>query len=308
MASGSKVVIIAALIGNGLISITKFVAASITGSSAMLSEGIHSLVDTGNQVLLLYGLKRAARPADADFPFGYGKEIYFWSFIVAILIFALGGGISIYEGFQHMQHPEPISNPMINYIVLGLALIFEGAAWYFAFREFSRVKGRWGYLEAIQRAKDPTIFVVLFEDSAAMLGLIVAFFGVLLSQTTGILIFDGVASVIIGMILIGTSIWLAYETKGLLIGESANQSVIQGIRDTLQGKSNVDHVNEILTMHMGPDFILANISVDFADAISARDVETDIAAIDRSIKQKYPQIKRVFIEAEKRGNKYPHNS
>jgi cation diffusion facilitator family transporter len=308
MASGSRTVIFAALIGNALISITKFAAASITGSSAMLSEGIHSLVDTGNQVLLLHGLKRAAKPADADFPFGYGKEIYFWSFIVAILIFALGGGISIYEGIHHVQHPEPISNPMVNYIVLGLALVFEGVAWYFAFREFSRVKGRWGYLEAIQRAKDPSIFVVLFEDSAAMLGLVVAFFGVLLSQTSGILIFDGIASVIIGLILIGTSIWLAYETKGLLIGESANHSVIQGIRDTLQAKSNIDHVNEILTMHMGPDFILANISVDFSDAISARDVEIDIAAIDNSIKQKYPQIKRVFIEAEKRGNKYPHNS
>jgi len=308
MASGSRTVILAALIGNSLISITKFVAASITGSSAMMSEGIHSLVDTGNQILLLYGLKRAARPADADFPFGYGKEIYFWCFIVAILIFALGGGISIYEGVQHVQHPEPISNPMVNYIVLGLALIFEGVAWYFAFREFSRVKGRWGYFEAIQRAKDPSIFVVLFEDSAAMLGLIVAFLGILLSQTTGILIFDGIASVIIGFILIGTAIWLAYETKGLLIGESANRPVIQGIRDTLQSKSNINHVNEILTMHMGPDYILANISVDFADAISARDVEADIAAIDRSIKQKYPQIKRVFIEAEKRGNKYPHNS
>ncbi|MDH3762835.1 MAG: cation transporter, partial [Gammaproteobacteria bacterium] len=183
-----------------------------------------------------------------------------------------------------------------------------GAAWYFAFREFSRVKGRWGYLEAIQRAKDPSIFVVLFEDSAAMLGLMVAFIGVLLTQTTGILIFDGIASVIIGLILIGTAVWLAYETKGLLIGESANQSVIRGIRDTLQAKSNIDHVNEVLTMHMGPDFILANISVDFADAISAQQVEADVAAIDRSIKQKYPQIKRVFVEAEKRGNKYPHNS
>ena len=307
MASGSKLVIIAALIGNALISITKFVAASITGSSAMMSEGIHSLVDTGNQVLLLYGLKRAAKPPDADFPFGYGKEIYFWSFIVAILIFALGGGISIYEGIQHVKHPEPISNPMINYIVLGLAMIFEGAAWFFAYREFSRVKGRWGYLEAIQRAKDPTIFVVLFEDSAAMLGLLVAFIGVLLTQTTGILVFDGIASVIIGVILIGTAVWLAYETKGLLIGESANQSVIQGIRDSLQGHTNINHVNEILTMHMGPDFILANISVDFANAISAQQVETDVAAIDRSIKQKYPQIKRVFIEAEKRGNKYPHD-
>jgi cation diffusion facilitator family transporter len=288
MASGSKLVIIAALIGNALISITKFVAASITGSSAMMSEGIHSLVDTGNQVLLLYGMKRAAKPPDADFPFGYGKEIYFWSFIVAILIFALGGGISIYEGIQHIKHPEPISNPLVNYIVLGLALVFEGAAWYFAFREFSRVKGRWGYFEAIQRAKDPSIFVVLFEDSAAMLGLIVAFVGVWLSQSTGILIFDGIASVVIGFILVGTAIWLAYETKGLLIG--------------------IQHINEILTMHMGPDFILANISVDFADAISAQQVEADIAAIDRNIKQAFPQIKRVFIEAEKRGNKFPHGS
>jgi cation diffusion facilitator family transporter len=308
MASGSKRVIIAALIGNSLISITKFVAASITGSSAMMSEGIHSLVDTGNQVLLLYGMKRAEKPPDADFPFGYGKEIYFWSFIVAILIFALGGGISIYEGIRHIQHPEPISNPLVNYIVLGLALVFEGAAWYFAFREFSRVKGRWGYLEAIQRAKDPSIFVVLFEDSAAMLGLIVAFSGVWLSQSTGILIFDGIASVIIGFVLVGTAIWLAYETKGLLIGESANQSVIRGIRSALEAKSNIQHINEILTMHMGPDFILANISVDFADTISAQQVEADIAAIDRGIKQAFPQIKRVFIEAEKRSNKFPPGS
>ena len=308
MASGSKFVIIAALIGNSLISVTKFVAASITGSSAMMSEGIHSLVDTGNQILLLYGMKRAAKPADDDFPFGYGKEIYFWSFIVAILIFALGGGISIYQGIQHVQHPEPIANALVNYIVLGLALVFEGAAWYFAFREFSRVKGRWGYLEAIQRAKDPSIFVVLFEDSAAMLGLLVAFAGVWLSQATGILIFDGIASIIIGLILLGTSVWLAYETKGLLIGESANQPVIRGIRDTLRGKANINYVNEVLTMHMGPDFILANISVDFDDSITAKQVEADIAAIDRSIKQEYPQIKRVFIEAEKRGNKYPPGS
>jgi len=253
MASGSKLVIIAALIGNGLISITKFAAASITGSSAMMSEGIHSLVDTGNQLMLLHGMKRAAKPPDDDFPFGYGKEIFFWSFIVAILIFALGGGISIYEGIQHIRHPEPISNPLVNYIVLTLALLFEGAAWYFAFREFSRVKGRWGYLEAIQRAKDPSIFVVLFEDSAAMLGLVIAFIGIWLTQSTGILIFDGIASVIIGVILVGTAIWLAYETKGLLIGESANRPVVRGIREVLKAQSNIEHINEVLTMHMGPD-------------------------------------------------------
>lgn len=300
MASGSKKVIFAALAGNSLISITKFVAAGMTGSSAMLSEGIHSLVDTGNQFLLLYGMKQAAKPADEDFPFGHGKEIYFWSFIVAILIFALGGGISIYEGIKHLQQPEAISNPMINYVVLGLAMVFEGAAWFFAFKEFKKVKGKWGYIEAIQRAKDPSIFVVLFEDSAAMLGLLVAFLGVALSQATGILIFDSIASIIIGLILIGTSIWLAYETKSLLIGESANHATIQGVRNILQETDSIGCVNEVLTMHMGPDFILANISVDFDDVITADEMETTIASIDKTIKQQYPQIKRIFIEAEKR--------
>lgn len=265
----------------------------------MLSEGIHSLVDTGNQVLLLHGLKQAAKPADEDFPFGHGKEVYFWSFIVAILIFALGGGISIYEGIRHLQNPEAISSPVINYIVLGLAMIFEGAAWLFAFREFKLQKGKWGYIEAIQRAKDPSIFVVLFEDSAAMLGLIVAFAGVALSQATGILIFDSIASIIIGMILVGTSIWLAYETKGLLIGESANKPTIQGIRDILNSSDGVEHVNEVLTMHMGPDFILANISVDFNNAKTADDIERIIARIDHDIKTQFPHIKRIFIEAEK---------
>ena len=303
MSSASKKVILAALAGNALISITKFGAAAYTGSSAMLSEGIHSLVDTGNQILLLYGIKRAAKPADADFPFGYGKEVYFWSFIVAILIFALGGGISIYEGISNLQHPEPISNPMVNYVVLGLAMVFEGFAWQFAFKEFNKTRGKWGYIEAIQRAKDPTIFVVLFEDSAAMLGLLVAFAGVALSQYTGILIFDSLASILIGLILIGTSIWLAYETKGLLIGESANRSIINDVRDILRTNNSIEHVNEVLTMHMGPDFILANISVDFSDAKTAAEIETTIAEIDAAIKAGNPLIKRIFIEAEKRGRK-----
>jgi cation diffusion facilitator family transporter len=301
MASGSKKVIIAALIGNTLISITKFTAALMTGSSAMLSEGIHSLVDTGNQMLLLYGLKQAKKPADENFPFGYGKEVYFWSFIVAILIFALGGGISVYEGIRHLQHPKPILNPLINYIVLALAMLFEGAAWYFAFREFSRAKGKWGYIEAIQRAKDPSVFVVLFEDTAAMLGLLVAFAGVALTQMTGMTYFDGTASIIIGLILIGTAIWLAHETKGLLIGESANRPVIDGIREILQSNTLVEHVNEVLTIHMGPDFILANLSVDFRDQVTADEIESVIAEMDQTIKEHYPQIKRIFIEAEKRG-------
>lgn len=299
MATGSKKVIFAALIGNSLISITKFMAAFYTGSSAMLSEGIHSLVDTGNQILLLHGIKQSEKPADEYFPFGHGKEIYFWSFIVAILVFSLGGGISIYEGIQHLLNPSEMKNPMINYIVLGLAMLFEGAAWAFALREFSRAKGKWSYIEAVKRAKDPSLFVVLFEDSAAMLGLFVAFIGIALTQYTGFLYFDGIASIVIGLILIGTAIWLAYETKGLLIGESANPYVVNGIKKILQVSPVIDHVNEVLTMHMGPDYILVNLSVDFRDTITADEVELTIEKLDKEIKQQFPEIKRIFIEAEK---------
>ncbi len=299
MSTGSRKVIIAALAGNALIAVTKFAAALFTGSSAMLSEGIHSLVDTGNQFLLLYGMKQAAKPADEDFPFGYGKEIYFWSFVVAILIFALGGGVSVYEGVRHVLHPAEINNPFINYIVLGFAMLFEGAAWFFALREFKRGKGKWGYIEAVKRAKDPSVFVVLFEDSAAMLGLMVAFLGILLTQLTGILYLDGLASIIIGLILISTAIWLAYETKGLLIGEAANKPVVQGMRLILQANKNIEVVNEVLTMHMGPNFILANISVDFKDNLSVGDIENSIVEIDLAIKTKYPLVQRIFIEAER---------
>lgn len=300
MASGSKKVIYAALIGNFMIALTKFIAASITGSSAMLSEGIHSVVDTGNQVLLLWGIRQSRRPPDEKFPFGHGKEIYFWSFVVAILIFAVGAGISIYEGIHQIGERQPIENASVNYFVLGLAMIFEGAAWYFALAQFTRVKGKWGYIEAVQRGKDPSMFVVLFEDSAAMLGLVLAFFGILLSQTTGNPVFDGIASVMIGLILAGTAAWLAHETKGLLIGERANLHVIAGIRQIVQTSAEVNHVNEILTMHMGPEFILLNLSVDFRDEALAPDIEAAVARIDGEIKRAYPEVKRIFIEAEPR--------
>lgn len=298
MAGSSKKVIFAALAGNTLIAITKFIAAAITGSSAMLSEGIHSLVDTGNQFLLLHGMRQSKKPADERFPFGHGKEVYFWSFVVAILVFALGAGISIYEGVRHVLHPEPISNPLLNYIILGLAMLFEGFAWFFALTEFTKAKGKWGYIEAVQRGKDPTMFVVLFEDSAAMLGLLVAMAGILLSQFTGILIFDGLASIVIGLILAGTAIWLAYETKGLLIGESANKSVVEGIRQMVQSYPQVRTTNEVVTMHMGPDFILLNLSVDFNDELDAAELKVLISQIDKGIKARYPAVKRIFIEAE----------
>lgn len=300
MASGSKKVIVAALVGNTLIAVTKFAAAAFTGSSAMLSEGIHSVVDTGNQVLLLYGLRRAKRPPDPEYPFGHGKEVYFWSFVVAILIFAVGAGISIYEGIRHLLDPHPVTDPLVNYIVLALAMVFEGVAWTYAFVEFNKTRGRLGYFEAVHNGKDPTLFVVLFEDTAAMLGLLVAFAGVALAHLTGIGWFDGAASIVIGLILAATAAWLAYETKGLLIGEAAGRRVVDGIRRILLEFREVRHVNEILTMHMGPDFILLNLSVKFADDVTALELESTVARIEKRIKSDYPLIRRIFVEAEKR--------
>ena len=302
MASSRKLVIYAALIGNALIAVMKFIAASITGSSAMLSEGVHSVVDTGNQILLLYGLKQAQKPADKRFPFGHGKEIYFWSFAVAILIFAVGAGISLYEGVHSLLNPHPLENLKINYIVLSLAIVFEGAAWFFALKEFNRSRGEKGYIEAVQRGKDPSLFVVLFEDSAALLGLMVAMLATFLTQITGNLYFDGLASILIGCILGGTALWLALETKGLLIGEAASNSVVIGIEKLVASTASVEHVNEVLTMHMGPDFILANISVKFSNDTTAIEIEEAVASLDKRIKAEYANVKRVFIEAEARNS------
>ena len=297
--SSSKKVIVAALIGNSIISVAKFTAATITGSSAMLSEGIHSVVDTGNQVLLLYGLRQAQKPPDEMFPFGHGKEVYFWSFVVAILIFSIGAGISVYEGIGQILNPHAIENPMVNYVVLGFALVVEGAAWYLAFTEFRRIKGDLGYLQAVKRSKDPSVFLILFEDSAAMLGLLIAAIGVYLSTSLGYLWMDGVASITIGLVLAGTATWLAIETKGLLIGERANPEIVDGIRTLASSYSKVNKVHEVLTMHMGPEFILVNISVKFVDTATAVEIESTIEQIDRAIKSDYPRVKRIFVEAER---------
>ncbi len=299
MAGSPKKVIYAALVGNFLVATTKFIAAGITGSSAMLSEGIHSIVDTGNQFLLLLGMQRSQKPADLLFPFGHGREIYFWSFVVAIMIFAVGAGISIYEGIRHMLHPIPMGKPLVNYLVLLLAMVFEGGALAVAVREFSKTKGDRGIIDAVRRGKDPTLFVVLFEDTAAMLGLLAASLGIFLTQVTGNPVFDGAASVVIGLILGGTAGWLAYETKGLLIGESADRRTVQGIHGVLEASQVIEQVNEILTMHMGPDDILVNVSVRFKDEISAAMVREEIEQLDKGIKRLYPRIKRVFIEAER---------
>lgn len=303
--SSRKLVIYAALVGNTLIAAVKFVAAYMTGSSAMFSEGIHSLVDTGNQGLLLYGLKRSKRPPDERFPFGYGKELYFWSFIVALLIFAVGGGVSIYEGVKRFGHPEPMENFLLNYAVLGAALLFEGGAWWLALKEFGKLKGGHGYIEAVKKGKDPSVFVILFEDSAAMLGLLVALSAVGLSQLTGYTYFDGMASIIIGLILVCTAMWLAYETKGLLIGEGANLHVVRGIKALIGKEPSINHVNEVLTMHMGPEYVLVTVSVDFSDRVTIMEIEQAVAGLDQDIKQAYPNVKRIYIEAESMTQKKP---
>ena len=294
----SKKVIYAALAGNGMIAVTKFGAAVFTGSSAMFSEAIHSVVDMGNQGLLLLGLRRAKRPPDSSHPFGYGMELYFWTFVVAILIFAVGAGISIYEGVHRISSPQPITNPYVNYVVLVLAMVFEAFAWAVAFREFRRTKGRLGYLEAVRRSKDPTVFTVLFEDSAAMLGLIVALVGIFLAQVLNMPALDGVASVVIGIILAVTAILLAYETKSLLIGERARPEVIGGIREIVRRFPQIIAVNELLTMHMGPRDVLLNLSVDFDDRVKSAEVEEAISDMEQQIKASFPDVKRVFIEAQ----------
>lgn len=297
-ASSSKKVIYAALIGNFLIAITKFGASAVTGSSAMLSEAIHSVVDTGNQGLLLHGMRRARRPPDPSHPFGYGMELYFWTFVVAIMVFAVGAGLSIYEGIDRLRYPHPVSDPMINYIVLGCAMVFEGIAWTIAFREFRKQQGPHGFLRAVRRSKDPTIFTVLFEDTAAMLGLVVAFVGIALGQYYGNSHYDAAASLLIGCILAITAILLAIESKALLIGESASRETVAELSEIAAGTPGIIAVNETLTMHFGPQDVLLNLSVDFDDALGSPEVEAAISALEARIKNAFPEIKRVFVEAQ----------
>ena len=297
-AKSSKKAIYAALAGNGMIALTKFFASAYTGSSAMFSEAIHSVVDTGNQILLLYGIKRSERPADKTHPFGYGMEVYFWSFVVAILLFGLGSGVSIYEGISKIQNPHPVTNPFVNYIVICFAIIFETIAFSVAYRELRKTKGSQSLIKAIRTSKDPTIFTVLFEDFAALLGLMVAGLAIYLGEVLNLPILDGIASVIIGLILALTASLLAFECKGLLCGEAANDQIVAGIEDIVKGETDVLYINEILTMHLGPQDILLNISLDFKDAMSSGNVETTISELETSIKSKFPEIKRVFIEAQ----------
>lgn len=296
----NNLVLVGALTANLGIAIAKFVAASITGSSSMLSEGIHSIVDSLNQVLLLYGEHRADRPADKEHPFGYGRELYFWAFVVAILIFAVGAGVSFYEGYIHYLEPEKLTNPMINYIVLFVAFLLEGTSWTIAMRKFAASKGDAGWWTTIRRSKDPSIFIVVFEDSAALAGLIVAGMGVWASHWFHAPELDGVASMVIGLILAMVAVLLTRETKGLLIGERADSQVVDCVRETVLQKEWVSGVNHVRTIHTAPRQVFVAISADIVDNVTMGDAESLIEELEQQLKAELPQLSSIYIRPEKK--------
>lgn len=298
-ASDNPIAVYGALVANGIIAITKFGASAITGSSAMMAEGIHSVVDTGNQALILFGIRRSKQPADARHPFGYGKELYFWSFVVAIILFSLGGGFSLYEGIRHLGHPEPVESPMWNYGVLGIAVVVEAVAWWIAYRQIRKAEGlEISLLQAIRQSKNPAIFTVLVEDTAAMLGLIVAFLGVFLGQVTGNPIWDAIASIAIGAILCAIAVFLAAESKALLLGEGVSPEMASSIQSLVERDDAVRWAGSPLTLHFGPRQVLLNLGIGFNEDLAAAELPAAIDRIEKAIRAEHPQITRVFLEAE----------
>lgn len=296
--NSSRTIIYVALAGNLLVAVTKFVAAAWTGSSAMLSEGIHSLVDTGNEILLLYGMRRSAGGPDHDHPLGHGREIYFWSFVVALLIFTLGAGVSIYEGVTHVLHPQAIRNAHVNYAVLALSALFEGISWWFTVRKFKQGKPDISLFRAVRRSKDPPSFIVLLEDSAALVGLLIAFAGVYCSVALKLPVLDGIASVLIGLVLAATALILARETKGLLIGESAHQSTLDSILRIAGDVHGVVHAHHLVTVHLAPQQILAALSLEFTDEFRSPDIEACVIELEKRVLAKHPAIVALFIKPQ----------
>ena len=297
MQTESRTAIFAAIVGNLAIAATKFFAAFFTGSSAMLSEGIHSLVDTGNGWLMLLGFRQSQKPPDATHPFGHGKELYFWSLVVAILIFALGGGMSVYEGVTHLSHPQ-VHHSIWNYLVLGFAIVFESLSLYFAYRAFRKEMSGQGVFETIRSSKDPTTFTVLFEDTAALLGLLVAFVGIFLGHQLNNPYLDGVASIVIGLILAVVAAFLAYESKGLLIGEGVDPVVLASIRSIAAADPAVAEVRKSLTMHFSPDDVLLTLDLGFKKHLTAEKIAAAVNRLEKQIRDQHPEIKHIFIEAK----------
>ncbi len=295
--TNSKLAIYGAIAANVAIAATKLVVAGITGSSAMLSEGIHSSVDTFNGMLLLVGIRLSQRPATPEHPFGHGKELYFWSLIVAVLIFGLGGGVSFYEGVQHIRHPQPLHDPTWNYVVLGVAALFESISFTIALREFLRQADGAPFWEAIHRSKDPTTYTVLAEDSAALAGLAIAALGIWLSHRLDMPVLDGAASLLIGVLLAGVATFLTWQSRDLLIGEGIRPETARAIRSMALAVPGVRDVGRILSMYMGPDDALVTMDLDFDEGTAAADAALAIADIERQVRRRFPMIKRLFIES-----------
>jgi cation diffusion facilitator family transporter len=303
-----RTVVFAAILANLAIAATKFVAAAITRSSAMLSEAIHSLVDTGNGLLLLVGIKRAAKPPDALHPFGHGLELYFWTLLVAILIFGAGGGMSFYEGIVHLTHPREPGDPFWGYVVIAAALVFESTSFVIAFRGFRAVTRGRGFWRAVRESKDPPRFLVVFEDSAAIIGLLVAAAGLFLSQRFRNPVWDGIASLVIGLVLAGVATFLVLATRRLLIGETADPSIVNSIRQIVEADPAAMQVGDPMTMHLGPEAILLNLDIQFRDGLSSGELEAAIDRLERRIRKAHPRVHRIFLEARSLATGPPSSS
>jgi cation diffusion facilitator family transporter len=297
MAGESKTAVIAAIVGNLAIAVCKFIAAGLFGSAAMLSEAIHSLVDTGNDSLMLYGIRRSAKPPDHDHPFGYGHELYFWTLVVGILIFAIGGGMSILTGILHVIRQTPGEADIWNYAVLAIAAVFEGASGYFGLRAFRKEQAGRGIIETIKVSKDPTTFSVLLEDSAALIGLALAFVGIFLSSHLAMPWIDGASSIAIGVLLCAIALVMVYESKGLLVGEGVGRQTAQGLRELITADAGVQSIGKLATMYLGPDEVMLAVEVHFRPDGSGDERRRSIVRITRAIRDKYPRIRHVFLDA-----------
>jgi cation diffusion facilitator family transporter len=296
--SGSKTVIYAAIASNLGIAAAKFVVAAITGSAAMAAEGIHSAVDTGNEFLLLIGEHTSAKPADAKHPFGYGKTLYFWALIVALSVFSLGGGLSIYHGIDALRHPEPLQDPMWNYVVLGVSALFEGYSWNVSRRELNKLRKPGTSLwQAVRASKDASVFTVFIEDSAALIGLAIAALGIFLGQLFDNPYFDPAASVLIGLLLVGAAFTLARETGNLLVGESMGPDATRRIRGIFENDPDIQTVDKLMSMQLGPDEVLLTAAVQFKRGMRIDEVEGAIARLERSVAAVYPQIQHIYFES-----------
>ena len=295
---GSKLVLYAGLAANVLVAITKFAAGGVTGSSAMLSEGVHSLVDSANEVLLLYGAHRASAPPDREHPFGHGREVYFWSFVVSLMMFALGAGVSVYEGVHHLRDAEPVEDPLVNYVVLVVAGIFEVGSWWVSFRAFRHRKGDRGYLQAAEETKDPTVLIVLFENSADLIGIALAASGIAASTLLQDGRWDALASIAIGVLLGGIAAFLARETKKLLIGEAARPSLVESVARLAKSEPGVGCYNGMLTIQLAPREVVIAISLDFEDRLRASEVQRIVASLEARIRKEHPEIVMVLVKPQ----------